>query len=110
MEKFFKKISNILSSPLTENERSKQNRVEINMVDLPSDLGKWKQIKDYHLNVRDQIRREYLQRDHCPCQPKGHEFNRTKYGQKQRQFISDLYDDFPSWLKYSITKDCAFCL
>lgn len=97
-----------MSFPLTENERSKQSHIEINLVDLPSDLGKRTQIKDYHPNVRDQIQREHLQRG--PCQPERHEFNKTKCGQKQRQFISNWFDDFPNWLEYSITKDCAFCL
>lgn len=108
MEKFFKRTSNLLSSPITESERSKQSRVEINLADLPSDPGTRTQIKDYHPNVRDQIRREYLQRG--PCQPRGHEFDITEFGQKKRRFISDWFDDFPNWLEYSITKDCAFCL
>ncbi|XP_061999005.1 uncharacterized protein LOC133716314 [Rosa rugosa] len=39
MERFFKRTSNELSSPLKESERSKQSHVEIDLANLPSDPG-----------------------------------------------------------------------
>ena len=82
--------------------------VEINLVDLPSDPGLRKSISDYDSNIRDQVRREYLQRG--PCQPKDHKCLKTQCGAKERRFIADWFIDFPNWLEYSIEKDAAFCL
>ena len=42
-----------------------QQRIEINLEDLPSDLGKQIKISAYHPNDRDKIQRAYLQRGRC---------------------------------------------
>ncbi|KAM5582361.1 hypothetical protein ABKV19_002668 [Rosa sericea] len=83
-------------------------RVEINLADLPSDPGLRTRILDYDPNIRDQVRRQYLQRG--PCQPREHKFLQTKCGASKRRFISAWFDDFPNWLEYSIDKDRAYCL
>ncbi|KAG5547948.1 hypothetical protein RHGRI_013586 [Rhododendron griersonianum] len=44
------------------------NRVEINLADLPSDPGLRPRIMGYNPNLRDQVRRLYLQKG--PCQPR----------------------------------------
>ncbi|XP_062025658.1 uncharacterized protein LOC133741974 [Rosa rugosa] len=108
MERFFKRTSNELSSPLIESERSKQSRVEIDLANLPSDPGERTKISDYHPNLRDQIRREYPLRG--PCQPRNHQFVQTQGGEGKRRFVSDWFNDFPNWLEYRVAKDAAFCL
>nr|XP_011459928.1 PREDICTED: zinc finger MYM-type protein 1-like [Fragaria vesca subsp. vesca] len=64
MERYFKRASGELSSTHVQNERSKQSRVEINLGELPSDPGLRMKISDYHHDVRDKIRREYMLRDY----------------------------------------------
>ncbi|XP_024164619.1 zinc finger MYM-type protein 1-like [Rosa chinensis] len=108
MERFFKRTSNELSSPLIESERSKQSRVEIDLANLPSDPGERTKISDYHPDIRDQIRREYLLRG--PCQPRNHQFVQIQCGEGKRRFVSDWFNDFPNWLEYSVAKNAAFCL
>ncbi|XP_052185166.1 uncharacterized protein LOC127796805 [Diospyros lotus] len=59
---------------------------------------------DYNVNLRDQIRRAYLQRG--LCQPRNHTFPRKK----SRRFIPVWFNEFGDWLEYSISKDAVFCL
>ncbi|KAL2455229.1 General transcription factor 2-related zinc finger protein [Abeliophyllum distichum] len=59
-------------------------RGEINVEQLTSDLGLRKSINKYDVNVRDIIRREYVQRG--PCQLRNHEFVSTKKRNKDRRF------------------------
>ncbi|KAI8528033.1 hypothetical protein RHMOL_Rhmol12G0119600 [Rhododendron molle] len=62
----------------------------------------------YNPNLRDQVRRLYLQKG--PCQPRGHTFPQKQFGRKRRRFLGVWFDDFPTWLEYSIKKDAAYCL
>ena len=82
MEKYFKRKSELELSPSTKrvDNSSKQDRVEINLVDLPSDSGLRLRITDYHPNDRDQVRRAYAQRG--ARQPKEHIFPYKTYGAK----------------------------
>ena len=61
MEKCFKRKSELKLSPSTKrvDNSSKQSRLEINLVDLPSDLGLRPRITDNHSNDRDEVRRAY---------------------------------------------------
>ena len=109
MEKYFKRKSELELSPSTKrvDNSSKQDRVEINLVDLPSDSGLRLRITNYHPNDRDQVRRAYAQRG--ARQPKEHIFPYKTYGAKDRQFNKGWFTQF-NWLEYSIAKDAAFCL
>ena len=87
MEKYFKRKSELELPPppppptkRVDNSSSKQDRVEINLVDLPSDPGLLPRITDYHPNDRDQVRKVYAQRG--PRQPKEHIFPYKRYGIK----------------------------
>ena len=53
MERFFKRKSDSVPKNISVG-------VEINLVDLPSDLGLRKSISNYDPKIRDQIRKEYL--------------------------------------------------
>ena len=63
MEKYFKRKSKLelplSSSTNRDDNSSKQRREEINLADLPSDLGLRPRITNYHPNDRDQVRRAY---------------------------------------------------
>ena len=65
MEKYFKRKSELELPPSTKrvDNSSKQDQVEINLVDLPSNprLRPW--ITDYYPNDRDQVCRAYAQRE-----------------------------------------------
>ena len=104
MEKYFKRKTELELPPSTKrvDNSSKQNRVEINLADLPFDLA------DYHPNDRDQVRRAYAQKG--ARQPKKHIFPYKTYGAKDRRFNKGWFTQFPNWLEYSIAKDAAFCL
>ncbi|KAM7464271.1 hypothetical protein LguiA_032392 [Lonicera macranthoides] len=87
----------------------KKTRVDINLDDLETahdtDHGLRPPISSYHPNDQDTIRRFYLQKG--PCQPQGHDFSKIE---DKRHFNENWFDEFPSWLEYSIAKDAAFCL
>ncbi|BBG99398.1 Putative disease resistance TIR-NBS-LRR class protein, partial [Prunus dulcis] len=65
------------------------------------------QLQDYSPNIRDEIRRAYLQKG--PCQPRSYKFPQTNQSGINRRFIAHWFDDH-DWLEYSIAKDAAFCL
>ena len=104
MEKFFKKKPQ-LPSPL---EGTSHGSYEVNLQNLPADPGLRPCIDSYNCNIRDQVRRIYLQRG--PFQPKGHNFKFEKFGNQQRRFVSDWFKEFGSWLEYSIKEESAYCL
>ncbi|XP_062085462.1 uncharacterized protein LOC133791557 [Humulus lupulus] len=86
---------------------AKTSKEEFNLGDLPTDLGLRIPILDYNPNIRDQVRRHYMQMG--PCQPRHHDFPKKKCGQAFRIFNPDWFDDY-NWLEYSIEKDAVFCL
>ncbi|CAN6708544.1 unnamed protein product [Malus baccata var. baccata] len=109
MERFFKKISVPPSPVIEKNDDTRgQDSTEFILSNLPSDPGKRIRILDYNPNIRDQVRRAYVLAG--PQQPKTHNFPYKKYGDTQRRFNPAWFDDFPTWLEYSVEKDAAFCL
>ncbi|XP_021801076.1 zinc finger MYM-type protein 1-like [Prunus avium] len=113
MEKYFKrKAADQLSPPLRTDAlnhgTAKRQCEEINLADLPSDPGLRTRILDYNPTVQDQVRRAYLQRG--PCQPKKHNFPQTNFSNTIRRFNPAWFDEYASWLEYSIEKDAAYCL
>ncbi|KAK1352872.1 zinc finger MYM-type protein 1-like [Heracleum sosnowskyi] len=73
---------------------------------IESDPGLRKPIEDYDIGIRDRIRREYISKG--ACQPKGHNFPKTKFGPSTRTFREQWFK-LHDWLEYSIDKDAAFC-
>ncbi|KAJ9538893.1 hypothetical protein OSB04_031626 [Centaurea solstitialis] len=85
MDKYLtKRKAHVDSSEPTNNDGSKQSRVEINLADLPSDPGMRIRILDYNHDIRDEVRRTYLLKG--PCQPRKYEFPYTLFGNKPRRF------------------------
>jgi len=82
------------------------NRIDVTQ--LPIVPGLRIPIIEYDVNVRDEIRRAYIQLG--PCQPRKHKFPQTKIGKSTlRRFQASWFNEFPSWLEYNIKKDAAFC-
>ncbi|KAL3825507.1 hypothetical protein ACJIZ3_021536 [Penstemon smallii] len=94
------------SSTNRSNQFSKKSRFESN--NLIINPGLRKQISEYDVNEREEIRRAYLQKG--PCQPRTNNFPQRNIGGRMRRFNSDWFDIYGSWLEYSISKDAAFCL
>ncbi|XP_021829669.1 zinc finger MYM-type protein 1-like [Prunus avium] len=113
MEKYFKrKATDQLSPPLRTDAlnhgTAKRQCGEINLADLPSDPRLRTRILDYNPTVQDQVRKAYLQRG--PCQPKKHNFPQMNFRNTIRRFNPTWFDEYASWLEYSIEKDAAYCL
>ncbi|XP_070661265.1 uncharacterized protein [Malus domestica] len=118
MERFFKRksssgsgSSNNVDSPNTVGSSrapsSRQSQLDGVLGNLEADPGLRTRIIDYDANIRDEVRRSYLQKG--PCQPRGHNFPITNMSGINRRFISQWFDEF-DWLEYSVSKDAAFCL
>ena len=65
-----------------------------------------KPIEEYHINIRDIVRREYLLKG--PCQPIGHVFPKKIQNGRPRSFLESWFKKY-AWLEYSVSKDAAFC-
>ncbi|XP_060212208.1 uncharacterized protein LOC132639816 [Lycium barbarum] len=83
-------------------------RQEFDVNDLKADPTEITPILDYHPNIRDEVRRAYIQKG--PCQPKDHKFPKTAISRIPRRFVSKWFDEFPDWLEYSTSADAAYCL
>ncbi|XP_049373844.1 uncharacterized protein LOC125838860 [Solanum verrucosum] len=82
-----------------------------NMLDfksLKADSKDRMPISFYCPNIRDAIRRYYIQKK--PCKPIDHIFPKTKFGDKMRQFRPTWFKRRSQWLDYSIKADTTFCL
>ena len=68
-----------------------------------------KEIDSYHPNLREKVRRKYL--ENGPCQPRGINFPLLNIGEKdkQRRFMREWFDEFGPWLEYSEKKHKAYC-
>ncbi|CAI0445048.1 unnamed protein product [Linum tenue] len=64
-------------------------------------------ISSFHPNVRDQVRRFFLQKG--PIQPKSHAFPARNFSGRQRKFQASWFKKY-NWLDYSVSKDAAYCL
>ncbi|WOH04121.1 hypothetical protein DCAR_0623529 [Daucus carota subsp. sativus] len=114
MEKFFQRVK---TKPRTEDVGSSFNpnisapsvtNNGPNLEEFPADPGLRRAIYEYDVNIREKVRRTYLQRG--PFQPKNHDFPWSQLGVQKRRFISTWFNDYKPWLEYSIAKDAAFCL
>ncbi|XP_073045374.1 uncharacterized protein [Primulina eburnea] len=73
---------------------------------IERDPGKRKQICEYHVNVRDEIRRSYLNMG--PYQQDMLEYPGTKFGSQNRRFQKKWFQKF-YWLEYSPSTNKAYC-
>ena len=116
--KYYKKVSssvpetNIYYFPPKPDERKDKRKSppihETDIDDLPSDRGSKKDIMDYPANQSDEVRRRYLTKG--PCQPYSHKFKQISKGVEMRRFNLAWFDQYGSWLEYSISKQNAFFL
>jgi hypothetical protein len=65
------------------------------------------QIWQYPHDVRDEVRRAYMQLG--PMQPKLKKYKPSGPSGHQRRFQYNWFKLFPSWLEYSESSSCAFC-
>ena len=98
MGKYFKRKSEFESSSSSKgiSKDLKEYSLEINLDDLHADPGLRIRILDYHPNIRDQVRRSYLQKG--PCQAKKHNFPFKKFGELSRIFNSSWFTEYANWL------------
>ncbi|XP_061368215.1 uncharacterized protein LOC133311216 [Gastrolobium bilobum] len=83
---------------------------KINIENLETDPGKRPSIYSMTSNPieREDIRRAYLLKG--PTQPILKPFPQTEMFGKMRRFNSKWYEEFGSWLEYSVSRDACFCL
>ncbi|KAL6289036.1 hypothetical protein ACE6H2_006546 [Prunus campanulata] len=75
MERFFKRKSSSVSSDNVGSSRtasSRQSESDDVLANLQADPGLRIRMIEYDTNIRDEVRRAYLQKG--PCQPRGHSF------------------------------------
>ncbi|XP_057990626.1 uncharacterized protein LOC131173002 [Hevea brasiliensis] len=82
--------------------------VEVNIENIPSDPGLRPNIMSYPPNIRNQVYRACLLKG--PCQPRHHKYPQKVDETQKWRFIASWFDEFSSWLEYSIEKDAAYCL
>ncbi|XP_020411106.1 zinc finger MYM-type protein 1-like [Prunus persica] len=110
MERFVKRKSSLGSSDSVGSSRtssSRQSELDEVLANLQADPGLRIRMMEYDTNIRDEVRRAYLQKG--PCQPRGHSFPQSNISGINRRFIPQWFDEF-DWLEYSVSKDAAFCL
>ncbi|KAI5328628.1 hypothetical protein L3X38_028025 [Prunus dulcis] len=110
MERFFKRKSSLGSSDSVGSSKtssSRQSELDEVLANLQADPGLRIRMIEYDANIRDEVRRAYLQKG--PCQPRGHSFPQSNISGLNRRFIPQWFDEF-DWLEYSVSKDAAFCL
>ena len=83
----------------------KQNKSGLELSELPFDLRQRPPISSYNPNVRDGVRRAYLQMG--SYQPKFHNFCKSKFGQQQGRFNPAWFNKYENWLEYSISQKCC---
>ena len=105
MERFYKRKA---PEPDSGNNTRNSRLDDINWEEeIKFDPGLRKQIDDYHPNVRERVRRKYL--ENGPCQPRTVHFPVTDIGGIPRRFVPEWFDEFGGWLEYSESKDRAYC-
>ena len=95
--------------PSPENGDVPISQTQFQRIDLDSldyDPGTRKQIWEYHVNQRDEIRRAYIKKG--PHQPPLETFKKS--GKQNRSFQASWYRNNSKWLEYSPTTDAAYCL
>ncbi|XP_016502921.2 uncharacterized protein LOC107821044 [Nicotiana tabacum] len=96
-------------NPEIQRETHPSPHLELNLESLEVDPKERLPISSYGPNIRDEVRRYYIQMG--PCKPIGHVFPKTKFGNKMRQFCPTWFKGpYSQWLEYSIKADAAFCL
>jgi hypothetical protein len=101
-------ISSEASDNLAFHVASANTRLGLGMDVIVSDPGLKTPIEDLDPNIKNVVRREYINLG--PCQPIGHKYKRTPFGKagRLRSFHDNWYKNHGDWLVYSIAKYVAF--
>lgn len=62
---------------------------------LPQDMGKRRNMGDFHKDDRDHIRRFHV--DRGLCQPLNHNFPFKTFGKSSRRFNLDWFEKYDTW-------------
>ncbi|XP_074580574.1 uncharacterized protein LOC141836984 [Curcuma longa] len=102
-------LSNInTENPEKQEEVSNRGEVIFRGIEfLERDPGLRPQIWEYPINQRDEVRRAYLKLG--PMQPQLDEYKPSGPPGHKRRFQYSWFKQYPSWLEYSVSKDCAYC-
>ncbi|KAL5715820.1 hypothetical protein ACHQM5_017590 [Ranunculus cassubicifolius] len=76
---------------------------------IERDPGLRRQIWEYPVNKRKEVREAYLKMGPYHWKPIVGEYPLTKSGKQNRKFNSHLFEKYP-WLEYSPAKDKVYCL
>ncbi|KAG5587180.1 hypothetical protein H5410_047614 [Solanum commersonii] len=108
MEKFLVKFNHSqASSSRNVNPSSLIN--DLNLDSLEADPGKRVPIAHYNPQIKDEVRKHYIQKG--PCQPKMDSYPPTEIGKRMRQFCKIWFEGpYYKWLEYSVEKDYVYCL
>ncbi|XP_060182121.1 uncharacterized protein LOC132611761 [Lycium barbarum] len=121
LEKYFRKVSKTSSVSQNQNQLHRDDnadqieipshfslRQKFDVNNLKADPAERTPILDYHPNIRDEIRRAYIQKR--PCQSRGRVFPQTDFFGIPGCFVSGWFDEYPDWLEYSTSANAAYCL
>ncbi|XP_070055380.1 uncharacterized protein [Nicotiana tomentosiformis] len=91
------------------NPSAVSNKEKMLNLNLEPDPAERKQISEYPPNLRDRVRRYYIQQG--SCQPRNCSFPKKDFGGFMRQFNLEWFNtSYSGWLEYSVKVDAAFCL
>ncbi|XP_049414539.1 uncharacterized protein LOC125877237 [Solanum stenotomum] len=108
MEKFLVKFNHSQASSST-NVNPSSLIDDLNLDSLEADPGKRVPIAHYNLQIKDEVRKHYIQKG--PCQPKMDSYPPTEIGKRMRQFCKIWFEGpYSKWLEYSVEKDSVYCL
>ena len=110
-EKYFKRKS--ISGERSAKESNvqkvcKNTHIVLNLDDLPFDPRLRPHILSYDPNIRDEVRRSYLQKG--PCQLHAHDYEQTKINSISRQFVPAWIKKYENWLEYNVINEVDYCL
>jgi hypothetical protein len=101
MDQYYKR-----KEPEPSNVRNEGNQCINWEEEIKFDPGGRKLIDAYHPNLRERVRRMYL--EHGPSQPRTCHFPFSHIAGTLRRFNSEWFNEFGSWLEYSEFKDKAY--
>ncbi|KAM3200805.1 hypothetical protein P3L10_033168 [Capsicum annuum] len=82
---------------------------DLDLGSLKADPGERRPISDYDPQIRDEVRKYYIEKE--PCQPILEPYLSSEIGGRMCQFASSWFKGSHSiWLEYSVEKDAAYCL
>ncbi len=82
--------------------------VEVDIENIPSDPRLRPNIISYLPDIGNQVHGAYLLKG--PCQPCHCKFPQKVDRTQKWRFIAPWFDEFCSWLEYSLENDTAYCL